>query len=160
MNASIVQEYLDRNPGASGDDLPEWFVTAMTLPPEAHVAQQCVIQRWVDSSISKTVNAPKGYTVSQVEKVYQMLHDGGAKGGTVYVDGSRDAQVLRLTPDDGADEEDDMDNLYVETDTTEEAQAVGSEPGDTCPICQNGTLQEAGGCVTCDGCNAQIKCGL
>ena len=68
----------------------------MELAPEAHADVQCIIQRWIDSSISKTVNAPKGYTVEQVEKVYERLYRGGAKGGTVYVDGSRDSQVLTL----------------------------------------------------------------
>ena len=39
--------------------------------PEAHADVQCIIQRWIDSSISKTVNAPKGYSVEQVEQVYE-----------------------------------------------------------------------------------------
>src|SRR5699024_3775779 len=77
-------------------NLPHWFVTAMDLSPDAHADTQCVIQRWVDSSISKTVNAPRGYTVEQVEKIYRRLYKGGAKGRTVYVDGSRDSQVLTL----------------------------------------------------------------
>ena len=68
----------------------------MSLAPEAHADVQCIIQRWIDSSISKTVNAPRGYTVEQVESVYERLYKGGAKGGTVYVDGSRDSQVLTL----------------------------------------------------------------
>src|SRR5699024_11244519 len=83
--------------------LPEWFVTAMDLSPEAHADTQCVIQRWIDSSISKTVNAPKGYTVSEVESVYERLYHGGAKGGTVYVDGSRDTQVLTLKAEETED---------------------------------------------------------
>ena len=66
------------------------------LAPEAHADVQCIIQRWIDSSISKTVNAPRGYSVEQVENVYERLYKGGAKGGTVYVDGSRDSQVLTL----------------------------------------------------------------
>src|SRR5699024_9956749 len=85
VNAKIVQEFLDRNPNYDDENLPEWFVTAMELSPEAHADTQCVIQRWIDSSISKTVNAPRGYTVSQVESVYRRLYRGGAKGGTVYV---------------------------------------------------------------------------
>src|SRR5690625_5254449 len=96
VKADIVQEYLDNNPDADPNNLPDWFVTAMELPPEAHADTQNIIQRWVDSSISKTVNAPKGYSVEQVENVYRRLYDGGAKGGTVYVDGSRDSQVLTL----------------------------------------------------------------
>ena len=81
----------------------------MSLAPEAHADVQCIIQRWIDSSISKTVNAPRGYTVEQVESVYERLYKGGAKGGTVYVDGSRDSQVLTLKA-----EENDMDSSYVE----------------------------------------------
>src|SRR5699024_7143450 len=63
--AGIVQEYLNGNPDADPDNLPKWFISAMELSPNAHADTQCVIQRWVDSSISKTVNAPKGYTVDQ-----------------------------------------------------------------------------------------------
>ncbi len=96
VKADIAEEYYKEHPEASKDELPKWFVTAMELSPEAHADTQCVIQRWVDSSISKTVNAPKGYRVDQVEKVYRRLYKGGAKGGTVYVDGSRDTQVLTL----------------------------------------------------------------
>src|SRR5699024_2944587 len=86
VKTDIVQEYLDNYKEANENNLPHWFVTTMDLSPEAHADTQCVIQRWVDSSISKTVNAPKGYTVEQVENVYKRLYKGGAKGGTVYVD--------------------------------------------------------------------------
>src|SRR5690606_3185281 len=96
VKAEIVQEYLDKHPEADENNLPHRFVSAMELTSEAHADVQCIIQRWVDSSISKTVNAPKGYTVEQVQKVYERLYKGGAKGGTVYVDGSRDSQVLTL----------------------------------------------------------------
>src|SRR5699024_4343127 len=71
VKADIVEEYLQNHPEQREDHLPEWFVTAMDLSPEAHADTQCVIQHWVDSSVSKTVNAPKGYAISQVECVYQ-----------------------------------------------------------------------------------------
>ncbi|MED4111190.1 vitamin B12-dependent ribonucleotide reductase, partial [Halalkalibacterium halodurans] len=96
VKAEIVQEYLRAHPEADENHLPEWFISTMELAPEAHADVQCIIQRWVDSSLSKTVNAPRGYTVEQVQAVYERLYRGGAKGGTVYVDGSRDAQVLSL----------------------------------------------------------------
>lgn len=169
VKADIVSEYVERNPHASADDLPEWFVTAMELKPEAHADVQCIIQRWIDSSISKTVNAPKGYTVEQVEGVYERLYKGGAKGGTVYVDGSRDSQVLTLKA-----EENDMSEPHdeiVETkrpivliDTIQDLRStnvtIGSEVGNTCPVCRKGTVQELGGCNTCTNCGAQLKCGL
>ena len=105
VKADIVQEYLDQHPEADSDNLPHWFITAMELEAEAHADTQCVIQRWIDSSISKTVNAPKGYSVEQVQKVYERLYHGGAKGGTVYVDGSRDSQVLTLKAEENNLEE-------------------------------------------------------
>lgn len=112
VKADIVQEYLDRHPKADPEKLPKWFISAMELAPEAHADVQCIIQRWIDSSISKTVNAPKGYTVEQVEKVYERLYKGGAKGGTVYVDGSRDSQVLTLKAEENQmDEQLEMDEL-------------------------------------------------
>lgn len=169
VKADIVSEYLSKHPEASSEELPEWFVTAMELKPEAHADVQCIIQRWIDSSISKTVNAPKGYTVEQVEGVYERLYRGGAKGGTVYVDGSRDSQVLTLKA-----EENDMTEVQTEVveekrpivliDTIQDLRStnvtIGSEVGNTCPVCRKGTVEELGGCNTCTNCGAQLKCGL
>lgn len=162
------------------EKLPKHFVSSMDLSPEEHADTQCVIQRWVDSSISKTVNAPKGFTVSQVASVYERLHKGGAKGGTVYVDGSRDAQVLTLTKEDNvqedttfeseskivkeagipslgstsvADNNNDVSNMI-------DVSHLGIEIGDTCPVCEIGTVVDAGGCNTCNNCKAQLLCGL
>ncbi|MBE3570911.1 MAG: ribonucleotide-diphosphate reductase subunit alpha, partial [Bacillales bacterium] len=171
VKADIVQEYLDQHPEADPDHLPHWFVTAMDLSPEAHADVQCVIQRWVDSSISKTVNAPRGYTVEQVQKVYERLYKGGAKGGTVYVDGSRDSQVLTLKAEENHPEEEpivnDAEKLeqhVVILDTIQDVRStsvkIGNEVGDTCPICRKGTIEEIGGCNTCTNCGAQLKCGL
>ncbi len=171
VKAKIVQEYLDNNPEQDEQNLPEWFITAMELSPEAHADTQCVIQRWIDSSISKTVNAPRGYTVSQVESVYQRLYKGGAKGGTVYVDGSRDSQVLTLKAEESSFEEEEHDDYVIEEtpkvvlmDTIQELEktnvTIGSEVGDRCPVCRKGHVAEIGGCNTCTSCGAQLKCGL
>ncbi|WP_100331541.1 vitamin B12-dependent ribonucleotide reductase [Bacillus xiapuensis] len=169
VKADIVKEYLDRHPEADPDQLPEWFVTAMSLSPEAHADVQCVIQRWIDSSISKTVNAPRGYTVEQVQQVYERLYKGGAKGGTVYVDGSRDSQVLTLKAEenDFSDTEavpKENENHVVLVDTIQDVRStnvtIGSEVGNTCPVCRKGTVEEMGGCNTCTNCGAQLKCGL
>lgn len=169
VKAEIVQEYLDKHPEADPNQLPFWFTTAMELAPEAHADVQCVIQRWIDSSISKTVNAPRGYSVEQVQKVYERLYKGGAKGGTVYVDGSRDSQVLTLKAEENQFDEDVNANqpekpAVVLVDTIQDLRStsvtIGSEIGNTCPVCRKGTVKEIGGCNTCDNCNAQLKCGL
>ncbi|WP_405002868.1 vitamin B12-dependent ribonucleotide reductase [Jeotgalibaca porci] len=174
VKAEIVQEYLDRNPDADPDNLPDFFTTAMALSPEEHVDVQTTIQRWVDSSISKTVNAPRGYNVEQVEKIYERLYDGGAKGGTVYVDGSRDSQVLTLKAEENLFEDDyeanEKEAKKVNKDKTFLVESIvdlestdvtiGNEIGDTCPICRIGTVEDLGGCNTCNNCAAQLKCGL
>lgn len=169
VKADIVQEYLDRHPEADPNNLPSFFVSAMELAPEAHADVQCVIQRWIDSSISKTVNAPKGYTVDQVEKVYERLYKGGAKGGTVYVDGSRDTQVLTLKAEENTfDDVEDVDTKekgkVVLVDTINDLRStdvtIGNEVGNTCPVCREGTVEDLGGCNTCTSCGAQLKCGL
>jgi len=179
VNAPIVEEYLKVHPNVTKTTLPDTFVSAMELAPEDHVDIQCVIQNWVDSSISKTVNAPKGYSVEEVEQVYMRLYKGGAKGGTVYVDGSRDSQVLTLSKDEdekfSSPKQVDIAELGV--DLVEEKKDpkesktpglrsdrqdrnIGVEPGDICPICLEGTVENLGGCHTCTNCNAQLKCGL
>lgn len=169
VKADIVQEYLENHPETDANHLPHWFISAMELSPEAHADVQCIIQRWIDSSISKTVNAPRGYSVEQVERVYERLYRGGAKGGTVYVDGSRDSQVLTLKAEENMFAEEHIEEkvekkkvVLVETinELSSTNVTIGSEVGNTCPVCRNGEVQEMGGCNTCINCGAQLKCGL
>ncbi|MFA6627664.1 MAG: vitamin B12-dependent ribonucleotide reductase [Bacilli bacterium] len=173
VNAPIVQEYLKRHPQYTEDSLPDIFVSAMELSAFEHATVQCIIQRWVDSSISKTVNAPKGYSVEQVEELYSYLYKNKAKGGTVYVDGSRDTQVLTLKSDQAFPKQMAISELGIEIEEqkpkTSDSQLhlrskvgknIGVEIGDICPICLEGTVEDIGGCNTCSNCHAQLKCGL
>lgn len=182
VKAKIVQDWLNIHSEHKEKPLPEIFVSAMELTPEAHAQVQCIIQRWVDSSISKTVNAPKGYTVKQVEKIYSKLYSDGAKGGTVYVDGSRDSQVLSLSDDDSQQlqEQVNINDLGVTTETIAPAindetpiktikkgwrsdrqdRKIGINLGDLCPLCKEGILVLTAGCYTCNNCGIQSKCGL
>ncbi|MBA9086256.1 ribonucleoside-diphosphate reductase alpha chain [Fontibacillus solani] len=88
----IAQEWLDSHPGES---LPDYFITAMDLSAEDHIRAQAAIQRWVDSSISKTANCPADFTVEETKRLYELAFDLGCKGVTIYRDGSRDTQVLQ-----------------------------------------------------------------
>jgi ribonucleoside-diphosphate reductase alpha chain len=80
-------------------DLARTFVTALEIPPAAHVAVQAAFQARTDSAVSKTVNLPRGATPADVEAVYRLAWESGCKGITVYRYGSREGQVLCL-PDD------------------------------------------------------------
>lgn len=64
--------------------LPKSFVTAQTLMPEDHVKMQAVAQKWVDSSISKTVNLPEDISFEDFKDVYMMAWRMGCKGCTTY----------------------------------------------------------------------------
>ena len=174
VNAQIVEDWLAIHPEYTKETLPDIFVSAMELAPEEHADTQCAIQRWIDSSISKTVNAPRGFSVRQVQKIYERLYDGKAKGGTVYVDGSRDSQVLSLTNDEDANwaqmdivhdfginvKERQVDEKKTDLRADRQDRNIGIEVGDICPICLEGTVEEMGGCNTCTNCNVQLKCGL
>ncbi len=88
---ALAKDWLDAHPG---ETLPGYFVTALELSPEEHVKVQAAIQRWTDSAISKTCNAPENYTIEQTKSLYEMMYDTGCKGGTIYRDGSRSEQIL------------------------------------------------------------------
>jgi ribonucleoside-diphosphate reductase alpha chain len=84
---------------------PEWFVSANDLSPEDHVMVQAVIQRYVDASISKTVNAPQTHTVEDVKKLYTMAYDQGLKGIAYMREGSRQGVLERKTEDKKEDKQ-------------------------------------------------------
>lgn len=97
----IAQEWKDDHPG---EELPEWFVTAMDLSAKDHIRAQAAIQRWVDSSISKTANCPADFTVEETKELYELAFELGCKGVTIYRDGSRDVQVLSTAKDEKKEE--------------------------------------------------------
>lgn len=76
--------------------LPESFVTAQTLTPSDHVKMQAAAQRWVDSSISKTVNCPEDISFDDFKAVYMEAWDLGCKGCTTYRPNEVTGSVLEV----------------------------------------------------------------
>ena len=79
-----------------GDDeeLPDYVVTAHDIDPYFRVRMQGVIQRWIDSSISSTVNLPNDVSVETVADIYVTAYQAGLKGITVYREGSREGILV------------------------------------------------------------------
>ncbi|HEV2340051.1 MAG TPA: adenosylcobalamin-dependent ribonucleoside-diphosphate reductase [Patescibacteria group bacterium] len=75
---------------------PNYFVSANDLTPLEHVKVQAVAQEYIDSSISKTVNAPNSHTVEDVKTLYMAAYDYGLKGVTYMRDGSRQGVLERV----------------------------------------------------------------
>jgi len=75
---------------------PTWFVSAQELTPEEHVNVQAVIQKYVDASISKTVNAPNSHTVEDVKRLYMLAYKQGLKGIAYMREGSRAGVLERM----------------------------------------------------------------
>ena len=73
---------------------PYFNATAMDCDWHERVNMQGKIQKYVDHSISVTVNLPKGTSEETVEDVYRTAWRSGCKGCTIYVDGSRDGVLI------------------------------------------------------------------
>ncbi len=77
--------------------LPEHFVNAQTLPPLDHVRMQAAAQKWVDSSISKTINCPVDISFDDFKEVYMAAWDQGCKGCTTYRPNDVTGSVLTVS---------------------------------------------------------------
>jgi ribonucleoside-diphosphate reductase alpha chain len=89
-----VQMWRDRMGDAP---LPGYFVNAQTLPPEDHVKMQAAAQKWVDSSISKTINCPEDISFEAFKDVYLQAWNLGCKGCTTYRPNDVTGSVLSVS---------------------------------------------------------------
>ncbi|SEO37896.1 ribonucleoside-diphosphate reductase class II [Salinihabitans flavidus] len=89
-----VQMWRDRFGDAA---LPEYFVNAQTLAPTDHVRMQAAAQKWVDSSISKTINCPEDIGFDDFKTVYMMAYETGCKGCTTYRPNDVTGSVLSVS---------------------------------------------------------------
>ncbi|MBP3360046.1 MAG: adenosylcobalamin-dependent ribonucleoside-diphosphate reductase [Clostridia bacterium] len=94
----IVQDYMSANDLQDDSQLPEYFVTAMTLDYRQRIDMQSMWQTHIDASISSTVNVPEQFTVEETEDLYMYAYEKGLKGITIFRDGCKRAGVLTTTP--------------------------------------------------------------
>ncbi|MDG1431011.1 MAG: adenosylcobalamin-dependent ribonucleoside-diphosphate reductase, partial [Paracoccaceae bacterium] len=84
--------------------LPDHFVNAQTLAPTAHVKMQAAAQKWIDSSISKTINCPEDISFEDFKDVYMQAWDSGCKGCTTYRPNDVTGSVLSISEEKSAPE--------------------------------------------------------
>lgn len=66
------------------DEVPSTFSTSDTITPKAHIDIQAAAQKWVDSSISKTINVPTDTNFEDFKDIYMYAYDMGLKGCTTF----------------------------------------------------------------------------
>ncbi|MEN2974737.1 MAG: adenosylcobalamin-dependent ribonucleoside-diphosphate reductase [Candidatus Caldarchaeales archaeon] len=102
FNENILKKVADNGGSVQGleeipEDLRRVFLVAYDIPWWDHIRAQYEIHKWVDASVSKTINMPAWVTVEDVMKAYLFAYRLGLKGITVYRDTSKSMQVL-VTP--------------------------------------------------------------
>jgi len=78
--------------------LPDSFVDAQSLSPGDHVVMQAAVQKYIDSSISKTINVPADLSFEAFKNVYSQAYELGCKGCTTYRPNDVTGAVLELKP--------------------------------------------------------------
>lgn len=132
----IVDFYMKQNKLRDSSELPEYFVTSMTLDYRQRIHMQAVWQHHIDASISSTMNVPNQFTVEEIEKLYMYAYDNGLKGITIFRDGCKRTGILNT------------ENEPKPVDLEENL-----EHGDktACPDCGEPLVFE-GGCTVCKSC--------
>ena len=87
------------------DSLPEYVITAHNIDPFFRVKMQGVIQNYIDSSISSTVNLAEDVTLETVADIYMTAYKSGLKGITVYREGSREGILVTENQDSKKEKE-------------------------------------------------------
>jgi ribonucleoside-diphosphate reductase alpha chain len=149
-----IEEYYERN---NPEEQPSFIVDANDVSVQEHIAMQAAVQQWVDSSVSKTINAPNNQSKEDTAAAYMLAYEAGLKGLAYYRDGSRTVQVLYSTdPNERiAQLESEVAELTAKINSPfRQVQLAALETTDrneTCPDCTGKVVHEEG-CMKCYNC--------
>ena len=93
--------------------LPDYFVSAQNLTPSDHVKMQAAAQKWVDSSISKTINCPEDISFDDFKEVYMQAYDTGCKGCTTFRPNEVTGSVLSVASQEKSKSEKEIDGEVI-----------------------------------------------
>lgn len=142
----IVKEYMNLKDISDENDLPDIFVTAMSLKSEERIAMQSAWQKYIDASISSTINLPYEATEEDVYNIYMSAWENNLKGITIYRDGCERSGILlndKKTKKEQKTKEEKVEEHHIEE---------GHEKF-VCPECGNEAIIPTGGCTIC------LQCG-
>lgn len=152
----IVKEYMEAKGIHREEDLPDTIVTSSKLSYRDRIDVQAAWQKYIDASISSTVNLAEETRVEDIEDLYMYGWEKGLKGITVYRDGCNRRPVLskESTKNDSnislvrpvQNQIQTLQNMIDEI----IVESLKDDP-DTCPICA-GRMNHSGGCEECQDC--------
>ena len=140
----IVKEFMDINKTDKEEDLPNIFVTAMTLKPQERIKIQQAWQKNIDASISSTINLPYEATVEDVYNIYMSAWKNDLKGITIYRDGCQRSGIL-TNEDTNKKKENEVEEVAIDIEEGMEKFV--------CTECGNEAIIPTGGCAIC------LQCG-
>jgi ribonucleoside-diphosphate reductase alpha chain len=103
------------------ENLPEYVVTAHNVDPYFRVKMQGIVQKYIDSSISSTVNLAEETTVDTVADIYMTAYKADLKGITVYREGSREGILIT---DDKSSENEEQNSETAEMKTARNRPSI------------------------------------
>ena len=106
----IVEKYMNDNNISDEKDLPKYFVTAHDIDWENRIKMQAIWQKYIDASISSTLNLPNSATVKDIYNIYLKAWMAGLKGITVYRDGCARQGILTTDKEPPKEENEDIIN--------------------------------------------------
>src|SRR6266403_1982072 len=109
------------------NELPGYFISAMSISAEQHVHVLAAAQRNVDNSVSKTCNGAVNDTLESVDHLYRLARQLGCKAVSYYRDGSRENQVLTSIKQEAQTENPTVVTTTTVVEALEETVPVGTE---------------------------------
>lgn len=86
-------------------ELPDTWSDTDNISPSEHIAIQAAAQKWIDSSISKTINIPTNFDYDEFKHIYMEAYDQGLKGCTTFRYNPENFQGVLVKNDDLANTE-------------------------------------------------------
>lgn len=147
----IANEYMRKFNLNDEDELPEYFIVAGEIPYENRIKMQSVWQKYIDASISSTINLPEETTVEEIAQIYIDAWKNGLKGITIYRDNCARSGVLVKTKKNNKKEKQDQPNQETKLNVDDELWAESKQVKGKCPNCGE-PMAKTGGCDLCLNC--------